>query len=37
MSTFWKTSLSKVTQNKILIRGYRVDDLMEHCAFGDVI
>ena len=37
MSTFWKTSLSKVTQNKILIRGYRVDDLMEHCSFGDVI
>jgi citrate synthase len=34
---FWKTSLSKVEPNKILIRGYRVQDLMEHCSFGDVI
>jgi len=24
-------------QNKILIRGYRVQDLMEHCRFGDVV
>ena len=37
MATFWKTSLSKVIQNKILIRGYRVEDLMEYCSFGDVI
>ena len=37
MSTFWNTSLSKVSKNKILIRGYRVDELMEHCSFGDVI
>jgi citrate synthase len=34
---FWKTSLSAVEQNKILIRGYRVQDLMEHCTFGDII
>jgi len=34
---FWKTSLSKVEPNKILIRGYRVQDLMERCSFGDVI
>jgi len=34
---FWKTSLSAVEKNKILIRGYRVQDLMEHCSFGDVI
>jgi len=26
-----------VEPNKILIRGYRVQDLMEHCSFGDVI
>jgi citryl-CoA lyase len=35
--TFWKTSLSSVEQNKILIRGYRVQDLMENCSFGDVV
>ena len=35
--TFWKTSLSSVEQNKILIRGYRVQDLMEHCCFGDIV
>src|SRR5437899_5248736 len=34
---FWKTSLSAVEPNKILIRGYRVQDLMEHCSFGDII
>src|SRR6266436_9609944 len=34
---FWKTSLSSVEPNKILIRGYRVQDLMERCSFGDVI
>ena len=34
---FWRTSLSSVEQNKILIRGYRVQDLMERCTFGDVI
>src|SRR5262245_44293246 len=34
---FWKTSLSSVSQNKILIRGYRVEDLMERCSFGDVV
>ena len=37
MPTFWKTALSSVSKNKILIRGYRVEDLMEHCLFGDVI
>src|SRR5207244_13003874 len=34
---FWRTSLSSVEPNKILIRGYRVQDLMERCSFGDVI
>jgi citrate synthase len=34
---FWRTSLSAVEPNKILIRGYRVQDLMEHCSFGDII
>jgi citrate synthase len=34
---FWRTSLSAVEPNKILIRGYRVQDLMARCSFGDVI
>src|ERR1700756_3619796 len=34
---FWRTSLSAVEPNKILIRGYRVQDLMDRCSFGDVI
>src|SRR5262245_8092967 len=34
---FWKTSLSAVEPNKILIRGYRVQDLMAHCSFGDIV
>src|SRR5213082_2505998 len=34
---FWRTSLSKVEPNKILIRGYRVQDLIANCSFGDVI
>src|SRR5688572_32822046 len=34
---FWRTALSAVEQNKILIRGYRVQDLMEKCSFGDVV
>ncbi len=35
--TFWKTSLSAVEENKVLIRGYRVQDLMERCTFGDMV
>src|SRR5207237_6836580 len=34
---FWKTSLSAVEPNKILIRGYRVEDLMARCSFGDIV
>ena len=34
---FWRTSLSAVEPNKILIRGYRVQDLMAHCSFGDIV
>src|SRR5205809_1258186 len=34
---FWRTALSAIEPNKILIRGYRVEDLMERCSFGDVI
>jgi citrate synthase len=35
--TFWKTSLSAVERNKILIRGYRIQDLMAQCSVGDII
>lgn len=34
---FWRTSLSSVEPNKILIRGYRVQDLMDRCSFGDIM
>jgi len=34
---FWRTALSAIEPNKILIRGYRVEDLMERCSFGDMI
>ena len=35
--TFWRTALSAIEPNKILIRGYRVENLMERCSFGDMI
>ena len=34
MPVRWNTSLSKVSRNKVLIRGYRIEDLMESCSFG---
>src|SRR5437016_6141051 len=34
---FWRTALSAVEPNKILIRGYRVEDLMARCSFGDIM
>lgn len=37
MRKFWNTALSAVSRNKVLIRGYRVEDLMERCSFGDMI
>jgi citrate synthase len=33
----WNTALSQVSKNKILIRGYRIEDLMDTCSFGDMI
>jgi len=33
---FWRTALSAIEPNKILIRGYRVEELMERCSFGDI-
>lgn len=37
MKKFWKTSLSDVEPNKVRIRGYRIEDLMARCSFGDMI
>ncbi|MBI3090882.1 MAG: citryl-CoA lyase [Candidatus Tectomicrobia bacterium] len=34
---FWRTELSFVARSKILVRGYRIEDLMERCSFGDVV
>lgn len=37
MTKFWKTALSDVERNKVRIRGYRIEDLMARCSFGDMI
>lgn len=34
---FWKTSLTYIEPNKILIRGYPIEDLMERLTFGEAI
>ena len=35
-STAWTTNLTSISPNKILVRGYRLDDLMGKVSFGDV-
>jgi citrate synthase len=37
MSDFWKTSISKVSPNEILVRGYRIEQLTRERNFGDVV
>ena len=37
MSDFWKTAISHVQPNQILIRGYRVEELARKRSFGDVV
>src|SRR5829696_1657992 len=37
MSDFWKTSISKVSPNEILVRGYRIEQLTRGRSFGDVV
>ncbi len=37
MSEFWKTSISKVSTNEILVRGYPIDQLTRSRSFGDVV
>ncbi|MCJ7623501.1 MAG: citryl-CoA lyase [Anaerolineaceae bacterium] len=33
----WKTSITRVKPNEICVRGYRIDDLMEHTSFAEVV
>jgi citrate synthase len=35
-SAAWTTNLTSISPNKILVRGYRLDDLMGKASFGDV-
>lgn len=37
MSEFWKTGISKVAPNEIIVRGYRVEELTRKRSFGDIV
>jgi citrate synthase len=37
MSAFWRTSISQVRRNEILVRGYPVEELASRRSFGDVV
>src|SRR6266511_4261584 len=37
MSDFWKTAISQVKPNEILVRGYPIEQLTRLCSFGDVV
>jgi citrate synthase len=37
MSDFWKTSISQVLPNQILVRGYPIEELATRRSFGDVV
>jgi len=37
MSEFWKTAISKVSPNEILVRGYPIEQLTRERQFGDVV
>ena len=34
---FWKTAISKVEKNKIIVRGYKIDDLIDRLSFAGMI
>lgn len=36
-STAWTTNLTSISPNKILVRGYRLDDLMGRVSFADAV
>ena len=37
MSDFWKTSISQVKPNEILVRGYPIEQLTRQRSFGDIV
>jgi citrate synthase len=37
VSEFWKTAISQVKPNEILVRGYPIEQLTRQCSFGDVV
>jgi citrate synthase len=37
MSEFWKTAISQVKPNEILVRGYPIEQLTRYRSFGDVV
>jgi citrate synthase len=37
MSEFWKTAISRVRPNEILVRGYPIEELTAQCSFGDAV
>lgn len=37
MSEFWKTAISRVRPNEILVRGYPIEQLTRHQSFGDIV
>src|SRR5687768_11148736 len=37
MSEFWRTAISQVRPNEILVRGYPIEELTANCSFGDAV
>ena len=37
MSEGWKTSITKIEPNKVVVRGYRIDELMGRISFGEMV
>jgi len=37
MNEFWRTAISQVKPDEILVRGYPIEQLTRHCSFGDVV
>ena len=33
----WKTAITKIEPNEVAVRGYRIDDLMGHVSFGEMV
>jgi citrate synthase len=33
----WKTAITKIEPNKVVVRGYRIDDLMGRISFGEMV